>query len=77
MTILLEKKSIQKTVAVAREKGYCYAAADCTGPVSQRCHQKCGFTQQDSIGFGSFDFEGNSVFSKLEGACALMVKKLK
>jgi len=68
---------IQETVEVAREKGYFYAAADCTGPVSQRCHQKCGFTQQDSIDFRSFDFEGERVFSKLKGACALMVKKLK
>ena len=68
---------IQETVEVAREKGYCYAAADCTGPVSQRCHQKCGFTQQDSIDFQSFDFEDKIAFSKLEGECALMVKKLK
>jgi len=68
---------IQETVDVAREKGYLYAAADCTGPVSQRCHQKCGFTQQDSIDFRSFDFEGKRIFSKLEGACALMFKRLK
>jgi len=68
---------IQKTLEVAREKGYGYAVADCTGPVSQRCHQKCDFSQQDSINFRSFDFEGRHVFSKLEGECALMVKKLK
>jgi len=68
---------IEEAVEVAREKGYLYAAADCTGPVSQRCHQKCGFTQQDSIDFRSFDFEGKIVFSKLQGECALMVKKLK
>jgi len=68
---------IKEAVEVAREKGYSYAAADCTGPVSQRCHQKCGFTHQDSITFQSFDFESRPVFSKLQGECVLMVKKLK
>lgn len=68
---------IQEAVEAARAKGYCYAAADCTGPISQHCHQKCGFTQQDSIDFRSFNFEGKIVFPKLEGKCVLMVKKLK
>ncbi len=60
----------------AGELGYTHAAAECTGPASRRCHEKCGFRSLHSVRYAEFRHMGRRPFADLEGECHLMVKDL-
>lgn len=67
---------IRHTIAFARDRGFRSIVADCTGPLSRRSFEQCGFTRAGSIPYASFLVGGIAVFDGLEGEISLMVKDL-
>jgi len=67
---------IRHTCAFARDRGFRTVVADCTGPISRRSFEQCGFTRAGSIPYASFLVGGCVVFNGLEGEISLMEKDL-
>ncbi len=56
----------------ARDMGFRHAMAECTGPASRRCHERCGFRSLLAVEYASFEYEGQRPFADLPGICHLM-----
>ncbi len=63
-------------LARAKEVGYTYAASECTGSGSQRCHEKHGFRSLHSVEYAGFEYGGPRPFAAIPGECHLMIKGL-
>ncbi len=60
----------------ARELGFQYATAECTGPASFRCHEKCGFASLHCIRPCEFEFLGKRPFADIKDKVHLMFREL-
>ncbi len=67
---------LQAALARAEEIGYSYAASECTGSGSRRCHERCGFQNLQSVEYAGFEFQGTHPFANIQGECQLMFRKL-
>ncbi len=70
---------IDENLNLAKLKGFSYAIAEATGPVSQHIlRDKFGFAERFAVEYKSFAYEGERVFEGVDtpSACILMEKKL-
>lgn len=64
------------TVSNAVEKGYSWAAVDCTGEISKQIFDELGFTLFNKIKYSDFEFEGAHPFAGLPGYYYFLAKKI-
>ncbi len=67
---------LETVLARARGFGYLYAASECTGPASRRCHEKCGFRSLVAVAYAGFLFERERPFGDVPGECHMMWREL-
>lgn len=70
---------IYENLNLAKLKGFSYAIAEATGPVSQHIlRDKSGFAEKFAVEYESFAYEGEHVFENMEtpSACILVEKRL-
>ncbi len=66
---------LERALERAKDVGYGYAASECTGPASKRCHEKRGFQTLHSVKYADFTIHGNRPFENLHGECHLLLKE--
>ena len=67
---------IRRALVSARMHGFSRAVADCTGPISRRAFERCGFVQAGTLPYDSFSKNGVAFFSGIDGGISLMVREL-
>lgn len=67
---------IRHALISAREQGFSQAVADCTGPISRRAFERCGFVQAGVLPYDSFSKNGVAFFSGIDGGISLMVREI-
>jgi GNAT superfamily N-acetyltransferase len=67
---------IHHVLAFARNNGYRTIIADCTGPLSRRSFENCGFENAGSLRYSDFLFRSTAFFDGLAGEISLMVRDL-
>ncbi len=67
---------IKKALALARERGFRHAIADCTGPVSRHSFEQCGFHEAGFSSYEAFSLNGDRPFAGREGGIFLMVRDM-
>ena len=67
---------IRRVLSRARERGFRQVVSDCTGPVSRRSFEECGFHDAGSLSYGEFSLDGIRFFAGLDGGISLMVRDL-
>jgi ribosomal protein S18 acetylase RimI-like enzyme len=65
---------IHRVLADARERGFRQVIADCTGPVSRRAFEQCGFAQAGYIPYETFSHNGARFFTGIDGGISLMTR---
>lgn len=67
---------VDVTISKAVEKGYKWAAVDCTGEISKQIFDELGFTLFNKIKYSDFEFEGAHPFAGLPGYYYFLAKKI-
>lgn len=67
---------IRRALISARRRGFSRAVADCTGPISRRAFERCGFVQAGILPYDSFSKNGVAFFSGIDGGISLMVREI-
>jgi GNAT superfamily N-acetyltransferase len=60
----------------ARAAGFQSAVAECTGPASRKCHEKCGFASLHRVRPCEFDLQGTRPFADITDDYHLMFRHL-
>jgi len=70
----LGKELMNRSLKLAKEKGFSEAIVEATGPVSQSICRKIPFTEKHAVEYQTFQYGGVPVFRKVEGVthCRLM-----
>lgn len=72
----LATRLLQTALSEARTRGFRHAFAECTGPASRRCHQKCGFASLHNVLGDVWAYNGTHPFAGYRIDCHLMWKDL-
>ena len=67
---------VGRVLARAEECGFSQVIADCTGPVSRRVFEQCGFYEAGFFPYEEFTYDGDRFFAGLDGGISLMVNDL-
>lgn len=67
---------IRRALLSARKHGFSRAIADCTGPISRRAFERCGFVQAGFLPYDSFSKNGVAFFSGIDGGISLMLREI-
>ena len=67
---------IRQVCTRAEERGFSRVIADCTGPVSRRVFEQCGFHEAGFFPYDEFTYNGNRFFAGLDGGISLMINDL-
>jgi len=59
----LATRLLQTALTEARLRGFRHAFAECTGPASRTCHEKCGFQCVHSVPANRFEYQSAFPFS--------------
>ena len=70
----LGKELVNRSLQMAKEKGFAQAVVEATGPVSQKICRKVPFVERQAVAYESFRYRGEPVFRNIEGVthCHLM-----
>lgn len=72
----MAQEMIRRALISARRRGFSRAIADCTGPISRRAFEGCGFLQAGVLSYDSFSKNGVAFFSGIDGGISLMVREI-
>ncbi|MCC5847800.1 MAG: GNAT family N-acetyltransferase [Verrucomicrobia bacterium] len=72
----LATRLLQTALGQARLRGFRHVFAECTGPASRMCHEKCGFACVHSVSADTFAYQGVFPFSGNDLVVDLMLRKL-
>lgn len=72
----LATRLLQTALAEAEIRGFRHAFAECTGPASRTCHEKCGFECVHSVPANRFEYQSTFPFSWNDLVVDLMLRKL-
>ncbi len=72
----LATRLLRTALSEAYAAGFRHAFAECTGPASRRCHEKCGFISLYHLSGDAWTFNGNHPFAQRGLDCHMMWKDL-
>ena len=72
----IARTMIDRVVSHAQERGFSRVVAECTGPVSKRAFEQCGFYEAGYYPYDEFCINGVRFFKGLDQGLSLMVRNL-